>query len=655
MKFVSPRISLLALLPNLLLSIAPQALGSKGRENRQVSIALVEGDVRISNGKDYHPDLNTPWQEALGGELVVEGAALATGNGRAEVAFENGSTVYLAENSLLLFKELSAPGDRILSRVALATGTATFSLQPAAKESFAIDTPTVQLEVSETDKFFARLDAYLDATAITAEGQKGQRVAWRDGRHLELLEGRTVFFRDGAIIPPPARWTQDEAQGRAAFLLTMPDFQLPALGYLYNRTNEMLPGPENEQTRAASEWDSWVSTRLEQRNTVTAAALRASRLSSPIPGLVDLYEQGRFFDCEPYGTCWEPAETEAVGEHLEPSRAPNAQSPSPAQSNPPFQPQTVQWRQFLGGWCNPGRSVTVTRVAHSAEELEKLLAMKNAIEHTPTSFNRYSVVCDNGYWIRSRRHYVRVLTRQPPPGCAGRKCIVRAPRPVWVRVGHRVGFVPPHPNDVKGKPPINLQEGMLIPPSRPGERIERVALGSWQKVTVLNKPPREVPSGPGNTALHVSAPEIHAHLFEEAFPGSSLSLSARTVQIIYDYKSHQFLTPASAAGGGKSKEVPVGGIDSHGKIGSFADGHSGAYTHSFAHSEAVASYRGAYGSTNSGGGHNSGYASGSYSSGSHYSGAGSTGGGSSHSSGSVSSSSSSSSAASSAGGSHGRP
>ena len=143
MKFFSPRISSLALLPSFALSIAPQALGSKGRENREVLIASVEGDVRISNGKDHHPDLNTPWQEALGGELVAEGSALATGNGRAEVEFENGSTVYLGENSLLLFKELTATGDRFRSRVALATGTATFSFEPSAKESFFIDTPTV--------------------------------------------------------------------------------------------------------------------------------------------------------------------------------------------------------------------------------------------------------------------------------------------------------------------------------------------------------------------------------------------------------------------------------------------------------------------------------------------------------------------------------
>lgn len=647
MKFFSPRIPFFALLSSLLLAVPPQALGSKGREDRVVFIASVQGDVRISNGKNHHPDLNTPWQEALGGELVVEGSALATGNGRAEVEFENGSTVYLAENSLLLFKELSAPGDRALSRMALATGTATFAMQPSIMESFFIDTPTVQLELSQTEKFFARLDAYLDATAITAEGQNGQRVAWRDGSHLQLLKGLKTMFRDGAIIRPPAASTQAEALGMTPLLSTMPDFQLPALAYLYNR--EMQRGPENEQTQAASEWDAWVSGRVEQRNAVTAAALKASGLSSPIPGLVDLYEQGRFFNCEPYGTCWEPTEPEAIEESRQQSPAPSGQSPAAAQANPAFQPQTVQWRQFVGGWCNPGQWVPVARAAHSPDELQRLLAMKDAIEHRSIGFERYSVVCDNGYWIRHSHRYVRVVTR--PPGCAG-KCVVRAPRPVWVRVGNRVGFVPPHPNDVKGKPPLNLREGMLIPPSKLGERIARVALEPSQRVAVLDKAPREVQSEPVKQALHVSAPEIHAHLLQEAFPTRPLSLSARPVpRITYDYKSHHFLTPASAAAGAKSKEVAVGGIDSHGKIGSFADGHSGAYAHSFAHSEAVVSYRAAYGSTYSGGGHNSGYSSGSYSSGSHSSGSGSYGGGSSHSS----SSSSASSASSAGGGSHGRP
>ena len=643
MQFFSSRIPLLVLVPSLLLSIAPQALGSKSPGDREVSIASVEGDVRISYGKDHHPDLNTPWQEALGGELVVEGSALATGNGRAEVEFEDGSAVYLAENSLLLFKELSAPGDRVVSRMALATGTATFSMQPASKESFSIDTPTAQLKLSETEKLFARIDAYLDGTAITAEGPDGERVVWHDGSQLQLPKGKTVFFQDGRMVRPP-----DPPEGApAAFLLTMPDFQHPALAYLYDRAKEMQAGPENEQSQPESEWDAWVAGRVGQRNAVRAAALKASGLSSPIPGLVDLYEQGRFFRCEPYGTCWEPTEPDAVrGNPQQPPPA-NRQSPPPAQANRLF-PQTVQWRQFRGGWCNPGQWVTVTRVAHSPEELEKLLVMKNAIEQQAISSPRNSLVC-NGYWIPTHRRYARVVHRRPPPGCVGDRCTVRAPRPVLVRVGKRVGFVPPHPNDVKGKPPINLKEGILIPRSKPGERFERVALEPSQKVTVLDKA-REVPSEPVDPALRVPAPEIHAHLLQEAFSTRSLSLEARQVpQISYDYKSHHFVTPGSAAARGKSQEVAVGGIDSHGKIGSFADGHSGVYARSFAHSEAVASYRGGYGSTDSGGGHHSGYSSGSSSSGSHSSGSGPYGGGSAHSSsgGSVSSSS--------GGGSHGRP
>ena len=125
---------------------------------------------------------------------------------------------------------------------------------------------------------------------------------------------------------------------------------------------------------------------------------------------------------------------------------------------------------------------------------------------------------------------------------------------------------------------------------------------------------------------------------------------------------------ASSPGAGtKSKEVAVGGIDSHGKVASFADGRSGRYADSFARSEAASTYRGgsfnqAHGSGSSsfGGGHGSG--SGSYSAGSHSSGSSSSGGFSGHSSGgsvgggSVSSASSgASSSASSGGGGHGRP
>jgi hypothetical protein len=32
--------------------------------------------------------------------------------------------------------------------------------------------------------------------------------------------------------------------------------------------------------------------------------MKASGLTSPIPGLADMDGQGTFFKCPPYGTCW---------------------------------------------------------------------------------------------------------------------------------------------------------------------------------------------------------------------------------------------------------------------------------------------------------------------------------------------------------------
>src|SRR5215472_12408095 len=99
--------------------------------------------------------------------------------------------------------------------------------------------------------------------------------------------------------------------------------------------------------------DAWVSGRQTHRNAVTAAALKASGLSSPIPGLADLYKHGTFFSCEPYGTCWEAADPAEAQDSASQSAASGAQSPTKAQANPSFQPQTVQWEELVEGWCPP--------------------------------------------------------------------------------------------------------------------------------------------------------------------------------------------------------------------------------------------------------------------------------------------------------------
>src|SRR5215475_318466 len=103
-------------------SVLPAASKSK-EDDRDVRLGVVEGDVRLSRGNHERLDLKQPWEEAIMGEPLSQGFALATGNGRASVDFEDGSTVFLAENSLLLFNELSSNAENDFSSVTLVTGT----------------------------------------------------------------------------------------------------------------------------------------------------------------------------------------------------------------------------------------------------------------------------------------------------------------------------------------------------------------------------------------------------------------------------------------------------------------------------------------------------------------------------------------------------
>lgn len=696
MKFLSARVVFFVLISILTFFIPPRLVASKDKDNddREVHLTFVQGDVRISVGKDHRPDLNQPWEQALAGELMQQGYALATGDGRAEIEFENGSTVYLAEDSLLLFRELRASGDRIVSCLSLATGTATFLLQSTAGASYFIETPTDRLSVIDPESFFARVDAFLDASAITPQGNQGETLHRRGLQDLKFAKGQTLLLRGGEVVQLAGRPERSEAQPTTPersgmfskdswelVLEGLPDFQLPSLAAQPNQKIEIQSSLAKTQSSSAREWDSWVCARQTHRSAVTAAALKASGLSSPIPGLADLYEHGTFFGCEPYGTCWEATEPGEVQDPATQSAVPGLQSPAPrqTQSAGTFQPQTVEWQEWWQGWCSPPTLHTVTRLARTPEELQKLLRRKEAAQRANLVRPSYAMSCESGYWIPHRRHFARVVTPQILRRCAGARCKpIHAPRPVWVRAGNRIGFVPAHPKDVKGKPPVNLKEGILIPSSKPGERIVRVAVERSQRVTVFDKAPREYRSESLIQAPRVSPPEIRAHLAQEAGRESSLSLSAHAAPpITYDYKSHHFLMPASPVVGEKPKEVPIGGIDSRGKIGSFADGSHSSFAQAFGRSEAAGSYHGGsfgsgsghggYSSGYSGGGHGSGYSSGSYSSGSHSSGSASSGGGSSHSSGgggggspgassgSSSGVSSSPSSSNSGGGSRGRP
>src|SRR5579862_8933701 len=73
-----------------------------------VRLSLVEGDVRIARGKQDEKLTGNAWEHATANIPLESGFSLATGaDGRAEIEFEDDSTLYLAPNSALSLANLT--------------------------------------------------------------------------------------------------------------------------------------------------------------------------------------------------------------------------------------------------------------------------------------------------------------------------------------------------------------------------------------------------------------------------------------------------------------------------------------------------------------------------------------------------------------------
>ncbi len=134
-----------------------------------VRLSYVQGDVRFNRGDQKQADLRQPWEQAVTNLPIEQNYALATGNGRAEIEFESGSVVYVAENSVVLFRELKSKDDVPTTTLEVVSGTVTAGLKPIPDEYFEIDTPTSMIQSRYPQSTFARIDAYLDGFAITPQ------------------------------------------------------------------------------------------------------------------------------------------------------------------------------------------------------------------------------------------------------------------------------------------------------------------------------------------------------------------------------------------------------------------------------------------------------------------------------------------------------
>jgi hypothetical protein len=538
-----------------------------------VRVSHVEGDVRVARGKENERVGGAEWEKAVADLPLETGFSLVTGAGRAEIELEDASTIYLGENSVLSFNDLSTTAGVPYTELALLAGTVTLHVKPYVRgEVFVLKTPTDRLSTAFPRKSYLRVTSYADATGIASMDASNLSIANSFDDSIE--NGQTSFYRDGQRIETV-------------------------------KSTEVLD---------FADWDAWVANRVGERKKALTEMMVASGLTTPIPGLAEMKGQGQFFDCAPYGTCWEPnyaddqvkMEEKAVQEGessiaASGDAAPRARTATSGRG-------VIETEAFSA--CLP------TALRFGAERdpaTGRLRFMDGTLD--PNAYPYAWAVCHSGSWVRHRRHYAWVPTHRRhhlPPGR-------------WVKNGKTVAFVPLHPYDVKGRPAINEKEVVFAVNNKMGMPPQPVKLDPGHPIEELKQPPREFRSAAFPPLQRAGEPRTMTHTMKDAL-ASRGPIKAPGIAIEFDHRSGSFLMSKQVMQGGKNVTV-MAPINNHG--GNLQ----------------------ARGGNYSGGGISHGGAS--AGGGSHASG-GSSGGGASHSGGSspASSASSASSSAASSSGSH---
>jgi uncharacterized membrane protein YgcG len=577
-----------------------------------VRVGYLEGDVRVTQGAQAEKATGTAWEEAVAGLPIETGYSLATGAGRAEIEFEDASTVYLAENSVLVLSDLKTAGGVPHTELTLLAGTATLHVRPVSGESFILKTPTDSLTTSYPGKAYLRITSYTDAIAITPQKDESYQLDAPGSVEQKSAQGQTQFFNDGRSVAPPA---QSDATEFAA-------------------------------------WDTWVANRVRQRSAAMSAVMKAAGLTAPLPGLADMNGQGAFFPCAPYGTCWDPPG--------DPNQQQTTGQPPAAQQQPDFSlafnppavsvapggrvtvnlsvtnlngfsgavdvtpslpagfsctscsgqvaqgqplpvllaadgsiPEGTYIVQFTAASGTFAHQIALTVYVYTAPppdlalvaapvEVSSLIfpCFPGGINFLAAGDIRigkgtylvsltdapYSwVVCHAGSWIYRQNHYVWVVGRRR-----------HHHRPIhWIKSKHAQGYVPLHPRDVTGKPPVNRKHDVYALSDKKGGQVERTQFDPKDKIESLKEPPKEFRNAYLRPLEPAGEPLIATHSMLDKQAGVTLR---------FNDKSQRFeVATGAAAGSGKAAEFnPVTGHNSNLHTGAdgnvIARGNAGAHT-----------------------------------------------------------------------------
>jgi len=511
----------------------PLAHASAASYSQIVRISYVQGDVRISRGKKNEKNTGAGWETAVADLPVESGFNLVTGAGCAEIEFEDTSTVYIGENSVLAFNDLQTKGSVPYTEIALLSGTATVHARLTTPgEFFVLTTPTNALSLKYPDDSFVRVNSYLD--------------------------GMTVTPQENMITHLPGDQTVELTKCRMTSYVV----------------NGQIPLEASVDRGALTEWDNWVANRVAIRTAETAGVMKASGLTTPIPGLAEMAGQGKFFPCEPYGTCWEPnnlPDQQAGGGPYD------AQQTGTLVSGP-ASPLAQQLQQkggaavsAAGGTferdfyfpCPPTRIRSmITRDPVTGRK--RVVSSTMAVGTEPYDW----AVCHAGSWIYRGHRYTWVARNRRHHHC-----------PVhWIKAGHTLAYVPIHPDDVLGKPPLNRVHGVfVIRDQKGGAQVEWSRLESGSDVSVLRSTPKEFRTANLMPLTHAAEPVLDAHRMGDR----GLGVKEASIRIAFDHKSQSFLIARQGLDGSRS----TAGLQAfNGRMGSIqghGEGFGGGAGHGF--------------------------------------------------------------------------
>jgi len=525
-----------------------------------VRVSFVEGDVRVTRGKENEKAGGAEWETATADLPLETGFSLVTGAGRAEIELEDASTIYLGENSVLTFNDLTTTAGVPYTEVALLTGTVTLHVKPYVRgEVFVLKTPTDRLMTAFPSKSYLRVSSYSDGIAVASMNAGAQYPP--HSMEASLTEGQTAFYRDGKRL---------ETESPVA-------------------------------TQTFASWDKWVAERIASRKAAMMEVMEASGLSEPVPGLAEMKGQGHFFACPPYGTCWEPnglsdgdgngtpsVEVGGSARLVQAETDANAQvDASPAAQNKKKRVE-MKVEQDVFFPCLPTRlryywmgDFTVNRLRVEDDTLD------------PREYPFEWAVCHAGSWIHRGQHYAWVPTHKRhhlPPGR-------------WVKSGKTVAFVPLHPYDVKGRPAINQKEEVFAVNTRNGISVEKTRLAPGEPVEALKEPPKEFRSAAYPPLAHADEPRMTLYTLKEALESKG-PVKATGIQLSLDHKTGTFNQSRQMKVGDKvvtvSKPMNNHGGNLQARGGSYAGG--GSY-HNSRNSSSGGTHSGGGASGGGGAGH----------------------------------------------------